>query len=392
MSFFENLFLEFLSPFLAIYGLFRLVGSKREIFFWSGFFVGILWFYWVSFSLIYFGFAFAIPLEILFFGFAYGVFFLVCGLSQNFAIRAVLLALLGFFHPFSFNWLNLELILMPGIFEPNFRGLFAILAGICAFYYLRKFKILKFLAIFLGCVFALQISAKEANFLPFEIELVNSSVSQSEIWSSENVKNSGFFVLSQIENAVNNGKKAIVFAESALPFHLNKTQNLIEILKEKSHEISIILGSEAYENGKFFNSAYFFENGEMSRFDKVILVPFGEEIPLPNFLRDFINSAFFDGASDFSKAENFSTYKLNGEKITNAICYEATRPEIYENSPKFVIAISNNGWFVPSTEPNLQRILIKYFATKSGATIYHAANGSKSEIITPKQLFWERLK
>ena len=125
----------------------------------------------------------------------------------------------------------------------------------------------------------------------------------------------------------------------------------------------------------------------MQRFDKFILVPFGEETPLPNFAKDFVNDAFFGGASDFSKAENYSEYEIDGVKIVNAICYEATRPEIYKNAPKIVVAISNNGWFMPSTEPNLQRLLMRYYATLSGATIYHAVNGSKSEIITPKELW-----
>ena len=50
-----------------------------------------------------------------------------------------------------------------------------------------------------------------------------------------------------------------------------------------------------------------------------------------------------------------------------------------------MIAVTNNGWFVPSTEPNLQRILLRYYATKYGKAIYHSVNGSPSEIITPKQ-------
>ena len=383
-AFFQNFWLEFLSPFIAIYGLLRLLNSNREIFFWTGFFIGILWFYWVSFSLIYFGFAYAIPLEILFFGFAYGIFFRICGHFKNLILRSVLLIGLAFFHPFSFNWLNLELILMPGIFEPDLRGISAVFAGICAFYYFKKFKILW---IFVCLIFALQISQKNANFLPFEISLVTTEISQDEIWNKNNAILNVRENLRLIDEMIFKNKKVIVFPESAFAFYLNNENYLSEILKKKSEQITIIAGAEAYENGKIYNSAYVFNGGEMKRYDKFILVPFGEEIPFPDFAVNFINELFFDGGPDFAKAKKISTYRLFDQNITSAICYEATRPEIYQNNPKFVIAISNNAWFIPSTEPFLQKTLIKYYATKSGATVYHAANFSNSEIITPKKMW-----
>ena len=61
--------------------------------------------------------------------------------------------------------------------------------------------------------------------------------------------------------------------------------------------------------------------------------------------------------------------------------------DIDDDEPNFVIAISNNGWFIPSYEPYLQRLIIRYYATLSGASVYHAINGSPSEIITPRKMW-----
>lgn len=47
--------------------------------------------------------------------------------------------------------------------------------------------------------------------------------------------------------------------------------------------------------------------------------------------------------------------------------------------------------FTPSIQPMLQHLIIKYYATKSNTTIYHSANGSKSEIIAPKKLWINEL-
>ena len=106
-------------------------------------------------------------------------------------------------------------------------------------------------------------------------------------------------------------------------------------------------------------------------------------------MQDAVNKLFFGGASDFKKAENFSDYEIDGVKIRNAICYEATREELYKGEFDVVVAITNNGWFVPSSEPVLQRVLIKHLATKYNKAVYHSVNGSKSEIILPKKAFWD---
>ncbi|MGE4396992.1 MAG: apolipoprotein N-acyltransferase, partial [Sulfurimonas sp.] len=63
------------------------------------------------------------------------------------------------------------------------------------------------------------------------------------------------------------------------------------------------------------------------------------------------------------------------------LCYEATCQEIYEGEVDFVLAISNNAWFAPSIEPTLQKLLMRYYARKNAATIYHSANYRGTGII-----------
>ena len=49
-----------------------------------------------------------------------------------------------------------------------------------------------------------------------------------------------------------------------------------------------------------------------------------------------------------------------------------------------MILISNNGWFVPSVEPTLQRLLLEYYSHRYGTFIYHSVNMSDSYIIVPE--------
>lgn len=383
VSIFELAILNFISPFLAIYGFYTLLKFSKYEFFTTGFFVGILWFYWISFSLAYYGFGYLIPLEILFIGIVYGFMFFIAAIPAQIWLRAILLILISNLHPFNFNWLNFEAIFIVGIFKPNLYGLIFIFAAILSLFYIKKK--LKFLAFITLLLFAVQYNDNKAKILPFEVALTNTNVPQALKWE-KSLKNE--FInqnLKMIDEAINEGKRAIIMPESVFPTFMTHERNLVAELKEKSQKIAIVAGALAYENGQSYNSTFLFDKGEMKRFDKFVLVPFGEEIPLPNFMKNLINELFFDGSKDFKTANSVSDYEIEGVKIRNAICYEATRDELFKGEFDVMIAITNNGWFVPSTEPNLQRLLIKYYTTKYNKTIYHSVNGSKSEIITPKE-------
>jgi len=126
---------------------------------------------------------------------------------------------------------------------------------------------------------------------------------------------------------------------------------------------------------------YIFENGKFTFAKKLVLVPFGEYVPLPKFARDFINNTFFAGQADFKTAKEPTDFFIKGEKFRNAICYEATCSEIYEGEVDYVIATSNNAWFAPSIEPTLQKLLMRYYARRNGVTIYHSANYKGTAVI-----------
>ena len=162
---------------------------------------------------------------------------------------------------------------------------------------------------------------------------------------------------------------------------MNQNPNLQYELQKASQGIAIVAGSLLREKGHSYNVSYLFDNGKVKIAKKLVLVPFGEYIPLPKFAQKFINETFFSGASDFVTADKPTDFIIKGIKFRNAICYEATCDEVYEGDVKYVIAISNNAWFSPSIEPTLQKLLMKYYARKNGVTIYHAANYAGSGIV-----------
>jgi apolipoprotein N-acyltransferase len=369
-----------LSLISAIFGFYFILKSNKKIWFWSGFFIGFFWFYWISFSLIYYDFAYLIPVEILGICLIYGFIFLAAGWLENIYIKAIFLLFASYIAPFGFDWLNFELIFIDTFFIPSIYTLVLVLISIII---AIKFNIYFGISLLI-CSLAINYNNKiEYRGLPFDISLINTNISQDKIWDRSTkdkiVKNN----LNMIDQAISDGSRIVVLPESSFPLFLNHSEILLSVLKQKSYQIAIVAGALGTNDNKIYNSTYLFDKGEVKRLDKLILVPFGEEIPLPNFIKDLINRLFFDSAIDYSHANSVSDYEIDGIKIRNAICYEATSNELFINEPKFMIAITNNAWFTPSTQPNLQSKLLKLKAYKYKTTIYHSVNGSPSQMITP---------
>lgn len=344
----------------------------------AGFFIGLLWFYWIGYSFKYNGINNMETLITVAFMFIYMLFFGVLALTKSVAIRAVLLFGLTFFEPVDFNWLQLELLFVDsyiGIFKYQFATVLLSLALVN--YIKNPYRYAPLLLLILAFNFNPPIQ-KDASL---KIKLVATDIRQDIKWKKETLDETLQIIYREIESATKNGYDVVVLPESVFPFFMNESPLVIEQLKTLSYDIAIVAGSLLRENNLHYNVTYKFENGNFDVAKKMILVPFGEYIPLPKFAKKIVNDIFFAGASDFKTATEPTDFIIKGVKFRNAICYEATRKEIYEGDVDFVIATSNNAWFYPSIEPTLQKLLIRFYARKNGVTIYHSANWRGTGIV-----------
>jgi apolipoprotein N-acyltransferase len=384
---------NYLNTFFGLIGLYRLfVSSKSELFF-SGFFIGIFWFYWVGISYQYYDLAYLSPLFVLGFGLGYGIIFLVVDVFNNIYIRVILLFSLNYFYPFNFNWFNFNLIFVDSIFdvtssEKNLAFIF-LLVFLLTQSTLKKARVLilfHFLFVIdFRALYPYQDMNSSVEQLKSKISFANYSVEQSQKWEKsyqQTIINKNF---ESINQAIKDKKELIILPETAFPIYIKNHSEIFDNLLKLSQQITIITGSLDYDKAtqNIYNATFFFDRGEYKIAHKVVLVPFGEEVPLPKVLRDMINDIFYNGAKDYAKADNPTDFKLGIYNLRNAICYEATSEVIYQNlkANSIVIAMSNNAWFTPSIEPTLQKIFLKYYSKKYKITIIHSINGSESYVL-----------
>ena len=99
---------EWLMTILALGSIvvFFLVPTSKKI--WFGFFVGLLWCYWVGFSFRYFGAPLLIPVIAVVVACIYMLLFVVSLYSSSYLWRGFWLLILSYIHPFGFDWLVVD--------------------------------------------------------------------------------------------------------------------------------------------------------------------------------------------------------------------------------------------------------------------------------------------
>ena len=384
---------------LGLAMLYLLLITDKKTWVWTGFFIGILWFWWIGISFKNYEMAWAIPIPILLLGLIYMFIFYITitvtgivGRVLNvkyvqpqgavptvfdLGSKVLILMILSYIHPFGFDWFKPELI-----FTNSYLGIekwqFALVLLALALSIYKK-QLLYLFIILLAYPYASHFQEK-ATINPL-LQLHNTHTNVKDKWDEKLRNNHIDDVLVAVNRAISEKKQIIVFPESVMPLFLNMQPLIMQRLQSDSVNITIVIGALYWENEIPRNSTYIFQNGAYTIANKVKLVPFGEENPLPDFMGEWINDLFFDGAPDYVASADFTDYNIAGVTYRNAICFEATSEKLYEGKPKNMIVLSNNGWLTPSIEPTQQKILLQYYSKKYGTTIYHAVNMSDSYVI-----------
>ncbi len=373
-----NMSSKVLNTFLGLGALYGLLFASKKTVLLSGFFIGLLWCYWIGFSFQYYGLGWATWLVALGFGIVYSLYYGTMALTTHPHIRALILFGLTFVWPMDFNWMQPELIFVEsymGFTKWQFALILFSLASTIWFQGTKKaFPLL------------LLIGAYQSSYTPpplpdVKIKLISTDISQDFKWQSERLDQTLSENFKAIDDAIAQGYDLVVLPESAFPLYMNEYPDISQALAERSLRIAILTGTLHREDNLNYNVSYLYQQGDVTVAKKTILVPFGEYIPLPEFMRGWVNREIFGGGADFVTAEKPTNFKVNEVSFRNAVCYEATREELYTPDVRYMIAVSNNGWFKPSIEPTVQNLLIRFYARKNHTIVFHAANGGGTGVV-----------
>ncbi|MFK7926793.1 MAG: apolipoprotein N-acyltransferase, partial [Myxococcota bacterium] len=172
-------------------------------------------------------------------------------------------------------------------------------------------------------------------------------------------------------------------------------ENPADRLKELATRLQaeIIVGASALEIGvgpdgkrtrTAFNSVYHFTtDGKMSRYDKLVPLPFGEYIPLAEYLpwlRELVQ-----GPGNFQAGTEALVFKGNKANYGTPICYEAILPHVCRRfeGADMLINGSLDTWFGDTAAPHQHAMLATARATELGIPLFRNAYTGVSLVTEP---------
>lgn len=258
------------------------------------------------------------------------------------------------------------------------------------------------------CLFLLGFGAyRQAGFAPEGVDrriaLIQGNIDQGEKWDAAyqigtvqkylDLSRKGLHTPPQGAQQDDIRPDLIVWPETAMPFYLQDASVFSNEIREfvRKTGIPLITGAPAYTERadgsfNFFNRAFLFNprNGETSWYDKVHLVPFGEYVPLKDWLPV---EKLTSGVGEYLPGKSHGPLSADGLHLGMLICYEAIFPELAQervaHGADVLVNISNDAWFGRSSAPWQHLAQARMRAVEQCRWIARGTNTGISAFIDP---------
>ena len=223
-----------------------------------------------------------------------------------------------------------------------------------------------------------------------KVRLVQPNIPQTYKWDSDKAYEN-FRKHIDMSKGNNEDVDMVVWGEAAVPYPLDRDINhLIEVTEAIPANGFLVTGllRGAMEYGELvaYNSMFVINKmGDiLDYYDKSHLVPFGEYLPLREYLPDFMRPVA-NIVGNLGKGEKYKNIKVNGLPVMGgAICYESIFPNEVLNKkdkPEILLVLVNDGWYGISAGPYQHLVASQMRAIEEGITIVRSANTGISAVI-----------
>ena len=221
------------------------------------------------------------------------------------------------------------------------------------------------------------------------VRLVQPNAPQHEKWDPE--KALGFFER-QIDYTAappeGPAPDLIVWPETAIPWVLERARPALDAISDAAGDTPVVLGLQRFEGRRYYNSLIRLDHGGAvsALYDKHHLVPFGEYMPLGDFLANF---GIYGLASNEGNGYSFGPGPpvIDLGKLGLAlplICYEGVFPQdvgAYDRRPDMLLLITNDAWFGNILGPYQHLAQARLRSAEQGLPMIRVANTGVSAMI-----------
>ena len=207
-----------------------------------------------------------------------------------------------------------------------------------------------------------------------EVAVIQPNIPQALKWE----ESATAFIVDKLDGLSRKAKdiSLAIFPEASWPITVDHS-NLGQLSKFiKGIGKDALIGAVTKKNGNFYNSALLFDRqgNLVDTYDKVRLVPFGEYVPMRNFLNfiDVINSI-----GDMSRGEKITVFPYRDNKFSVLICFEDVFPAYTRyaaGNNDFLVNITNDAWFKGEPEASQHLGMMVLRAVENRISIIRSAN------------------
>lgn len=223
---------------------------------------------------------------------------------------------------------------------------------------------------------------------PFSVRLVQTNIDLDQSWLPQDRDE----LLDELHRVSTQGgfePDLVVWPENPGFFQLEPESFFMRRARSIAQELKahFLVGYVDSIDGVFSNSAGLLSpsGDQISRYDKIHLVPFGEYVPLQNLL--FFAEPLVRAVGDFTPGSEFTMNPLDGHNFAITICYEDVFPGLMRKftveGAEVIVNITNDGWFGETSAPYQHLRMSTVRAAENRRYIVRAANTGITAIIDP---------
>jgi len=223
---------------------------------------------------------------------------------------------------------------------------------------------------------------------PIPVRLVQTNISIDQTWKqpeSVDLLNE----LSSLSTKEGVKPKLTVWPETPAPFYLTadaEFRTRMQNIARKLGAYFLVGYIDAVGEGPANSAGLLNPFGDqVSRYDKMHLVPFGEYVPFKRLL--FFAESLTRQVGEFVPGTDYALSTLDGHKISTIICYESIFPNLVRQFVKrgsgLIVLITNDGWFGQSSAPYQHLRMGVVRAVENRRYLVRTANTGISAIIDP---------
>ena len=231
------------------------------------------------------------------------------------------------------------------------------------------------------------------------VGLVQANIPQDKKWKPEFRGETIRRYQTATESLHQQGVDLVIWPEAALPLLYHHAPNLMEALQTNAEQADtdlitgILYDTEQNHRRVVHNSAAVF-GSEQQLYHKRHLVPFGEYVPLEDWIRGTIE--FFNLPTSFIRPGPEGQAPLNAGGLSWAplICYEIVYPQLVAQSSgdaQVLLTLSNDAWFGRSIGPLQHMQMAQMRALETRRYLVRGTNTGVTAIVAPDGTITEQL-